>query len=95
MLSDTNDDALTEDRVIYWLAKKLDLSESDEWSPVFITPNHDTRALVAIDGNHRLMAHYLTHRSVEGVHAYLFSHPKTAVWDWFPHYAREMYFRVS
>lgn len=62
----------------------IDLSQSDNWSPVFICPDLNTGPLVPIDGNHRLMVHYLTHGSIQGIHAYLFVHTETTGFEWFP-----------
>lgn len=71
-------------RVTYWLNKKLDLRNSQEWAPVFVSPSVDSGLIVAIDGNHRLMAHFLQHQSIEGVNGYLFIHPNIQLWGFMP-----------
>lgn len=72
------------DRVDHLLKKQIDLSQTDNWAPVFISTYLNTGVLVPIDGNHRLMAHYLLYTSIEGVHGYLFVHPNTVKLTWFP-----------
>jgi hypothetical protein len=44
--------------------------------------------LVAIDGNHRMMAHYLNHASVEGVPAFVCVHKNITQWSYIPTLAR-------
>ena len=66
----------------------LDLRASDHLSPIFITPNLDMANLVAIDGNHRLMAHFLAYRNIDGVHAYAYVHPNTTKFPWYPDNAK-------
>lgn len=78
------DKAIALPRVKYWFDRELNLSQSPEWSPVFVSPNLDAGLIVAIDGNHRLMAHYIRHQSVEGVPGYLFVHPNLQTWDFMP-----------
>lgn len=87
-LNETIEEAGNEPRVQYWLDRNIDLSTSDSWAPVFVSPNLDTGSLVAIDGNHRLMAHFLTHKSIQGLQAYLFVHPNITNWKWFPPHAK-------
>lgn len=40
----------------------------------------------AIDGNNRLQAHYLSHRSIESVPAFLCVHPEVQNWAYIPRY---------
>lgn len=70
--------------ISYLLDKNIDLSKNAEFAPVFISTNLDTGSLIAIDGNHRLMAHFLAHEDIQDVHAYLFVHSGTIMSGWFP-----------
>ena len=48
----------------------------------------DGGSLVAIDGNHRMIAHYLTQGSVDGVPAFIGVHPAMNRWPFVPPLAR-------
>ena len=86
-LEDTCEAARIDPIVSCLLEKNIDLSNSDHWAPVFISPKI-AGSLVALDGNHRLMAHFLMHKSTKGLHAFLFVHQNTINWPWFPNNAK-------
>lgn len=54
--------------------------------PVLLGFRSDVPFFYAIDGNNRLQAHYLTHRSVEGVPVFLCVHPEVQNWAYIPRY---------
>lgn len=58
----------------------LDLRESHKLAPVFVSRNLDSGLVVTIDGNHRLMGHFLRNKSIEGVNGFLFVHPNVEKW---------------
>jgi len=88
-LSDIIDDVKNLNRVKYWIDYKLDLRISKEWSPIFVCPDINSGPIVTIDGNHRLMAHFHEHNSIEGLFGYIFVHPNIQQWDFIPHEARK------
>jgi|TARA_R110002124_G_scaffold153408_2_gene320468 hypothetical protein len=87
-LIDTCEAARNDPTVSCLLSKNVDLSKSNKWAPVFISPNYDKGSLVAFDGNHRLMAHFLMHEGTKGVQAFLLVHQNTIDWPWFPDNAK-------
>lgn len=87
-LEDTCEAGRNDPTVSCLLEKHIDLSKSDNWAPVFITPNLKTASLVALDGNHRLMAHFLMHKSTNGLQAFAFVHQNSIDWPWFPDNAK-------
>ena len=70
-------------RVKYWIDRNIDLSINDDWAPVIITNSFDSGKIVIIDGNHRATAHFIQHKSIDGVYAYLFEHPNVNNWGMF------------
>ena len=78
-LIDVNSSAGEVPRVKYWVDRGIDLSANANWAPVFVSAKLES-PLIAIDGNHRLMAHFLTHRSIEGIRAYLYVHSNISQW---------------
>lgn len=87
-LSDIIDDVKYLDRVKYWIDYNLDLRLSQEWSPIFVCPNVINGPIVTIDGNHRLMAHFHMHKTIDGLNGYLFVHPNILQWGYIPNGAR-------
>jgi len=79
-----SDEAAKLDRVKYWLNKSLDLRLSPEWSPIFVSRNIENSPIVTIDGNHRLMAHFLQHGKIQELNGYLFVHPSIEKWGFMP-----------
>jgi|GEM_PF-3280621 len=87
-LSGLLDTVINIERVKYWIDAKLDLRISTKWSPVFVSPHIDG-PFVTIDGNHRLMAHYNQHKTIERLNGYLFVHPNIQNWGFIPIEARK------
>jgi hypothetical protein len=83
LLTNISDDVKEMKRVKYWIDQKLDLRESPEWSPIFVAKDIES-PIVTIDGNHRLMAHFNQHRTIEGLHGYLFIHQNIQKWGCIP-----------
>ena len=77
------------DRVNYWLNEKLDLRNSPEWSPVLVSPSVSCGPY--IDGNHRLSAHWLQHKTIDGIHCYIFEHSRIMEWGFIPKEAKNQY----
>ena len=68
----------------------LDLSMTTSREPVFVTTNLAKHPFVAIDGNHRLTAHFVRHRAVTGVKAFVAVHRRMFEWSFIPPLAREL-----
>lgn len=88
-LSDIIDDVKNLVRVKHWIDYKLDLRISVEWSPIFVCPDTNSGPIVTIDGNHRLIAHFHQHNTIEGLLGYLFVHPNIQQWGYIPNGARK------
>lgn len=67
---------------------QLDLSRTTNLEPVFVTTDVDHHPFVAIDGNHRLTAHYVRHRGVNGVKAFVIMHKQMFDWEFIPPLAK-------
>jgi hypothetical protein len=87
-LSEIVDSVNELERVNRWVDWKLNLRDSPDWSPVFVSQSIENGSLITIDGNHRLVAHFLQHRNVDGVHAYLFVHHNINEWVFIPALAK-------
>ena len=61
----------------------IDLRQSFDRAPIFLSNDLSTGNLVALDGNHRLISHYLIHRNIEGLQAYLFVHNNATNCQWY------------
>jgi hypothetical protein len=55
------------------------------------TVDPEKSPLVVGDGNHRIIAQFWTHRSVEGVPIFICSHPAVANWSFCPSPARSRF----
>jgi hypothetical protein len=64
----------------------VDLTSSTGQEPILITTDLNCGPLITIDGNHRLTAHYLRHRRVDGVKVFLGVHLD---WNFIPPLAKE------
>lgn len=69
---------------------ELDLSVTIAQEPVFVTTNVAKNPFVAIDGNHRLTAHFAQHRSVNGVKVFVAVHKRMFDWHFIPPLARKL-----
>lgn len=67
---------------------ELDLTTRNQLELVLVGTDLNERPLIAVDGNHRLLAHYIRHRSIEGVPAYIGIHPNMYNWSYVPLLAR-------
>ncbi len=65
-----------------------DLRTRAGWELVFVASELHSAPLVAIDGNHRAIAQYLTYGSMEGVPAYVCVHQAIGQWGYVPQLAR-------
>ena len=62
---------------------QLDLRKQRGLELLLVGLSFDSPLLV-IDGNHRTMAHWYRHGSLEGVNAYLGLHPRIIDWEFIP-----------
>lgn len=69
---------------------ELDLTVAKGMELVLCGTAVDDGPLIAIDGNHRLLAHYIRSGSIEGVPAYIGIHPKMYDWHMVPARARQI-----
>jgi hypothetical protein len=87
-LSDLTHDAKTLNRVNSFLKDGVDLRSHPGLELILVCEDLDTGSLTTIDGNHRLMAHYLTFGSVQEVPAYVYIHTNMNKWYFIPPLAR-------
>jgi len=66
----------------------VDLTAGTGNEPVLVTSDLTHGPLIAIDGNHRLTAHFVRHRRVGGVRVYVGVHAKVLGWHFIPPHAR-------
>ena len=69
---------------------ELDLTVAKGMELVLCGTSVDDGPLIAIDGNHRLLAHYIRSGSIEGVPAYIGIHPKMYDWPMVPPRAKQI-----
>lgn len=62
------------ERVQSFIAKSFDLRIHRDYEPILVTINKEKASLIAIDGNHRLMSHYLQYKSIFEVPVYIGEH---------------------
>jgi hypothetical protein len=89
-LSDLHERALVTamERVPQLAENKIDLRNVVHKEPVLVGVDLHQGGLTVIDGNHRLMAHYLRHGSVESVGVILAIHRSIVNWAFIPRIAR-------
>ena len=87
-LRDVVQGASTIERVASFITAGVDLRVRPGSELVLVTAEFQSAALVAIDGNHRAMAHYLAHGSVDGVPAFVCVHSAISRWHFVPPIAR-------
>ncbi len=61
-------------RVAQFTSKSIDLLSASKLELLIVTPDINLASLVLVDGNHRAIAHYLTHRGRHNVPAYVSVH---------------------
>lgn len=66
----------------------IDLTMSAGLEPVLVTDSLEHGPLVAIDGNHRLTAHYARRATIDGVKVYVGIHDNMLEWQFVPPLAR-------
>jgi hypothetical protein len=89
-LVDINDSALAVamERQAAKATNDLDLTVRSQLELVLVGIDVSHGPLVTVDGNHRLLAHYTRHRSIDGVPAYVGIHPNMHNWPFVPPLAR-------
>lgn len=87
-LADVNMNALKRPSTHHFFNKQLDLGVNPELAIVFFAQNLGS-PLVATDGNHRLMAHFLINKNVADIPAFLYTHENIINWRHFPPLAKE------
>ena len=75
-------------RVASFITAGINLRSRSGLELVLVTAELHGAPLVAIDGNHRAMAQFLAHGSVEGVPAFVCVHPAIGQWPYVPPLAR-------
>ena len=63
---------------------ELDLTTRSRLELVLVGTDMKEGPLIAVDGNHRLIAHYIRHGSIEGVPVYIGIHPNMYNWSFVP-----------
>ena len=80
--------ASTIKRVASFCSHVVDLRSRLGLELVLVTTNPHCAPLIAIDGNHRAMAQFLTHGTFESVPAFVCVHPAIGQWHFVPPLAR-------
>ena len=75
-------------RVAAFLRDDFDLRSRSGFEPIFVGAAWEKAGLTAIDGNHRMIAQFLSGRGIEGVIAFVCIHPMIGKWPFVPHAAR-------
>ena len=88
-IRDIEKSALSDPRVQQFMEPPIDLRIAPKLELLIFAADPETWPLVVVDGNHRLIAHYWNHRSIEGVPVFICSHPKVATWGFCPPTARQ------
>lgn len=60
--------------------ESTDLRVSPDLAPIIVCTGLESRPLSVIDGNHRISAHYLLHKGIDGAHAYVCVHDQIFKW---------------
>lgn len=75
-------------RVKSFTTSNIDLRLRDGLELMLVGSELFGAPLTAIDGNHRMIAQYLTYYNVNGVSAYICIHPAMSLWPYVPPLAR-------
>lgn len=87
-LRDVMPGAVNLNRVASFTTACVDLRTHAGLELVLVSHGWDGTPLIAIDGNHRMIAHYITQCSVDGVPAFVGVHPAMNRWPYIPPLAR-------
>lgn len=93
-LSDVLPDASAIQRVVSFTSVGIDLRLFPCLALVLVATDLHGVPLIAIDGNHRAIAQFLTHKTVDGVPAFVCIHPGIDQWGYVPPLA-QTYTRVT
>jgi hypothetical protein len=91
LLKDITESALSDPRVRQFLTTPINLQIAPNLDLLTFTVHPEKSPLVVGDGNHRVIAHFWTHWSVEGVPILICSHPEVAKWGFCPTPARSRF----
>lgn len=94
-LRDVVRDASSIRRVESFITARLDLRSGIGLELVLVGSDLHGAPLVIIDGNHRAIAQYLTHGSVDGVPAFVCVHPAIRHWPFVPPLAQKQRLRTK
>jgi hypothetical protein len=89
LIKDVHVTATSDPRVLQFMAPAIDLRSAANLEVLLFTVDPETWPLVVGDGNHRLMAHFLSHKTIADVPAFVCSHPSVAIWGFSPMGARQ------
>lgn len=83
------DEAQKKSRVLSFLDDRdFDLCSRPERTIILFGTNLETSSLTAMDGNHRLMAHFINNNNIDGVPAFIYIHRKINKFIFTPPLAR-------
>ena len=88
LLKDVTESALSDHRVRQFLSPPINLQIAPRLELITFTVNPEKSPIIVGDGNHRIIAHFWTYRTVDGVPLFICSHPTVAWWDFCPPGAR-------
>lgn len=77
-------------RVASFTTPSVDLRKRTGLEVILVGSDVDRASLVAIDGNHRIIAQYISQGSVDGVPAFVCVHPAMNRWPYVPPLARSL-----
>jgi len=69
----------------------IDLRFASGFEPVLLTNHVTCGPLYGIDGNHRMVAQFLSRKGFDGIPVYVCTHPRMLEWAYITHTARAWY----
>lgn len=75
-------------RVAPFIRDRIDLPARPDRALLIVSPDPHAGPLVLTDGNHRAMAYFSMHKSMQGVPAFVCVHPRIRGWNFLPPLAR-------
>jgi hypothetical protein len=75
-------------RVASFIKDKVELPSRADLALLIVAADAHSGPIIIIDGNHRAMAHYATHKSIQGIPAFVCTHAKIRGWSFVPPSAR-------
>jgi hypothetical protein len=72
----------------YYASITLDARCNESLAPILVAPDPTIGPFIAIDGNHKLIHHVVTHGSLASILPFVCVHHRVLEWGFVPHHAR-------